>query len=186
MTMRLKREDSLLLVIDPQQKLLPAMQDPDRVLARTGALVTAADLFAIPKLITEHCPNQIGLLVDELRSRFAEEEIYVKYAFSATDHPEFMQKLRATGRRQIVIAGMETHVCVLQAALALRAEGFHVAIVDDAVTSRPAAQRDRELALIRMTQAGCVVTTTETTLFEWTKAPADPNFRAILAMVKGF
>jgi nicotinamidase-related amidase len=184
--MRLRREDSLLLVIDPQVKLAPAMQDSARVLARIDALVTAADLFAVPKLITEHCPNQIGRLVEPLRSRFTEDEIYVKSAFSATDHPEFMQRLRATSRRQIVIAGMETHVCVLQAALALRAEGFHVSIVDDAVASRPAAQRDRELALARMTNAGCVVTTTETVLFEWTQAPADPNFRAILAMVKSF
>jgi nicotinamidase-related amidase len=182
--MRLKREDSLLLVIDPQQKLVPAMKDPERVLARTDALVTAAGLFAVPKLITEHCPNQIGLLVEPLRGRFAEGEIYVKSAFSATDHPEFMQKVRASGRRQIVIAGMEAHVCVLQTVLGLVGEGCAVLVVGDAVGSRAPRLADRQFALERMARAGCTVAGTETVLFEWARAGDDPAFRDILALVR--
>lgn len=184
--MRLAREDSLLLVIDIQRKLAPAIQDHERVTARTGALVDAAALFDVAKLITEHCPRQIGPLVEPLRSRFAPDEIFEKTAFSATDHPEFVAKVRASGRRQIVMTGMETHVCVLQAALGLRREGLDVWIVDDAVGSRPAAQRDRELALARMAQAGCVIAGTETVLFEWTRYANDEAFRAVLALVKGF
>ena len=184
--MRLAREDSLLLVIDIQRKLAPAIQDHERVTARTEALVTAADLFGIPKLVTEHCPQQIGALVEPLRSRFRAGEIFEKTAFSATDHPEFVQLVRSTGRRQVVITGMETHVCVMQAALGLRAEGFDVWIADDAVGSRAAAQRDRELALTRMAHAGCVIAGTETVLFEWTRFATDERFRSILALVKGF
>ncbi|HET9023592.1 MAG TPA: isochorismatase family protein [Burkholderiaceae bacterium] len=184
--MRLTREDSLLLVIDIQRKLAPAIQGHERVTARTEALVTAADLFGIPKLITEHCPQQIGSLVEPLRSRFGTDEIFEKTAFAATDHPEFVQKVRATRRRQVVMTGMETHVCVLQAALGLRAEGLDVWIVDDAVGSRPAAQRDRDLALARMTHAGCNVAGTETVLFEWTKFATDERFRSMLALVKSF
>jgi nicotinamidase-related amidase len=184
--MRLAREHSLLLVIDIQRKLAPAIQDHERVTARTEALVSAADLFGIPKLITEHCPQQIGALVEPLRSRFGENEIFEKTAFSATDHPEFMLKVRATGRRQVVMTGMETHVCVMQAALGLRAAGLDVWIADDAVGSRPAAQRDRQRALERLSNAGCVVAGTETVLFEWTRHATDPNFRSILALVKSF
>jgi nicotinamidase-related amidase len=184
--MRLAREDSLLLVIDIQRKLAPAIQDHERVTARTEALVSAAALFGIPKLITEHCPQQIGTLVEPLRSRFSPNEIFEKAAFSATDHPEFVDKLRASGRRQVVMTGMETHVCVLQAALGLRAAGFDVWIVDDAVGSRPAAQRDRELALDRMSDAGCVIAGTETVLFEWTRYATDERFRSILSLVKSF
>jgi nicotinamidase-related amidase len=184
--MRLAREDSLLLVIDIQRKLAPAIQDHERVTARTEALVTAAEFFGVPKLVTEHCPQQIGALVEPLRSRFRDDEIFQKTAFSATDHPEFLEKLRATRRRQVVMTGMETHVCVLQAALGLRGAGFDVWIVDDAVGSRPAAQRDRELSLARMRHAGCVVATAETVLFEWTRFATDERFRAVLAMVKGF
>jgi nicotinamidase-related amidase len=184
--MRLVSEDSVLLVIDIQRKLAPAIQDHARLTARTELLVDAAGRFGIPKLITEHCPQQIGPLVEPLRSRFAPAEIFEKTAFAATDHPEFVERLRATGRRQVVMTGMEAHVCVLQAALGLVREGFSVWIVDDAVGSRPAAQRDRELALARMTHAGCVVTTTETALFEWTRFATDERFRAVLAMVKSF
>ena len=184
--MRLTREDSLLLVIDIQRKLAPAIQDHERVTARTDALVTASELFGVPKLITEHCPQQIGALVEPLRSRFRPNEIFEKTAFSATDHPEFLDKVRASGRRQIVMTGMETHVCVMQAALGLRGAGLDVWIVDDAVGSRAAAQRDRDLALARMANAGCVVAGTETVLFEWTKFATDGHFRSMLALVKGF
>jgi nicotinamidase-related amidase len=184
--MRLAREDSLLLVIDIQRKLAPAIQDHERVGARTDILVSAAELFGIPKLITEHCPQQIGALVEPLRSRFAESEIFQKTAFSATDHPEFMDRVRATGRSQVVMTGMETHVCVMQAALGLRAAGLEVCIVDDAVGSRPAAQRDRALALDRMANAGCLIAGTETVLFEWTRLATDERFRSILSLVKSF
>ncbi|MGZ8273894.1 MAG: isochorismatase family protein [Burkholderiaceae bacterium] len=184
--MRLDREDSLLLVIDIQRKLAPAIQDHERITARTDTLVSAAELFGIPKLITEHCPQQIGLLVEPLRSRFRVSEIFEKTAFSATDHPEFLDKVRASGRRRVVITGMETHVCVMQAALGLRADGLDVWIVDDAVGSRQAAQRDRALALNRMSNAGCVVAGTETVLFEWTRYANDERFRSILALVKSF
>lgn len=186
MIMRLAREDSLLLVIDIQRKLAPAIQDHERVTARTEALVTAADLFGVPKLITEHCPQQIGALVEPLRSRFRPDEIFEKTAFSATDHPAFLALVRASGRRQIVMTGMETHVCVMQAALGLRSAGFNVWIADDAVGSRAAARRDRDLALARMSDAGCVVAGTETVLFEWTRFATDERFRSILALVKSF
>lgn len=186
MNLRLAREDSLLLVIDIQRKLAPAIEHHERVTTRTEQLATAADMFGVPKLITEHCPNQIGFLVEPLRSRFRPEEIFEKNAFSATDHPEFLEKLRASGRGQVVMTGMETHVCVLQAALGLRQEGYDVWIVDDAVGSRPAARRDRELALARMASAGCVIATTETVFFEWTRFATDERFRAILALVKSF
>jgi nicotinamidase-related amidase len=184
--MRLKREDSLLLVIDIQRKLAPAIQDHERVTARTDALVTASELFGVPKLITEHCPQQIGALVEPLRSRFSPHEIFEKTAFAATDHPEFLDIVRASGRRQVVMTGMETHVCVMQAALGLRAAGLDVWIVDDAVGSRPAAQRDRQLALDRMSHAGCAIAGTETVLFEWTRFATDERFRAILSLVKSF
>lgn len=184
--MRLSRDDSLLLVIDIQRRLAPAIEGNDKVLARTEALVTAAELFGIPKMITEHCPQQIGMLVEPLRSRFAPDEIFEKTAFSATDHPQFIERLRARGRQQIVMTGMEAHVCVMQAALGLRHEGFDVTIAVDAVGSRAVARADREAALARMQNAGCVLAGTETVLFEWTQAGTDPNFRSILALVKTF
>jgi nicotinamidase-related amidase len=182
--MRVSRDDSLLLVIDIQRKLAPAIAGHEKVLARTEALVSAAELLGIPKLVTEHCPQQIGPLIEPLRSRFAADEIFEKTAFAATDHPQFIERVRASGRQQIVMTGMEAHVCVMQAALGLRAAGFDVCIVADAAGSRAAAQFDRELALSRMAAAGCWLAGTETVLFEWTGSGTDPNFRAILPIVK--
>jgi nicotinamidase-related amidase len=92
--------------------------------------------------------------------------------------------VQRTQRRAIVLTGMEAHVCVLQTALGLQQEGFHVFIVADAVGSRQARQLDRELALRRMEQAGCISVTTETVLFEWTEQGTDARFRDVLATVK--
>lgn len=144
----------------------------------------AARLFEIPRLLTEHCPNQIGAVIEPLRSQFSADEIFVKTAFSATDHAEFIDRVHATKRRQIVMTGMEAHVCVLQAALGLQQQGFHVFVVTDAIGSRGVRALDRDLALRRMEQAGCVLTTTETVLFEWTQQGTDARFRDVLALVK--
>jgi nicotinamidase-related amidase len=182
--MRLNRDDSVLLVIDIQHKLAPAIAGHADIIRRTEALLQAASLFGVARLLTEHCPNQIGAVIEPLRSRFAADEIFEKTAFGATDHPEFGERVQRTRRRQLVITGMEAHVCVLQAALGLQQQGFHVFVVADAIGSRGARALDRDLALRRMQQAGCVLTTTETVLFEWTQHGTDARFRDVLALVK--
>ncbi len=182
--MRLKRDDSVLLVIDIQQKLAPHIAGHHEIIRRTDALMRAAALFGVPRLLTEHCPNQIGAVIEPLRSQFEPGEIFEKTAFGATDHPEFVERVCATGRRQVVMTGMEAHVCVLQAALGLQQHGLQVFVVADAIGSRGVRAFDRELALRRMEQAGCALTTTETVLFEWTQRGIDERFRDVLAIVK--
>lgn len=182
--MRIKRDESALLVIDIQQRLAPHIAGHEDLIRRTTALMQAAALFGIPRLVTEHCPAQIGMVIEPLRSQFAADEIFEKTAFGATDHPAFAERVQRTNRRQIVITGMEAHVCVLQTALGLQQQGFHVFIVADAVGSRAARQLDRELALRRMEQTGCMLVTAETVLFEWTELGTDACFRDVLAMVK--
>lgn len=182
--MRVTRDQSLLLVIDIQSKLAPHILGHEALIRRTEALLAAAELFGVPKRVTEHCPNQIGPLIEPIRRRFAVDEIFEKTAFGAADHPQFVELLRNTGRRQIIITGMEAHVCVMQTALALREYGLEVIIAVDAVGSRQPAQTDCELALQRMAQAGCRLAGSETLLFEWTGSAIDPKFRDVLAIVK--
>lgn len=182
--MRIHRDDSLLLLVDIQSRLAPHVAGHEALIRRAHALLDAADLFGIPKLLTEHCPGQIGPVIEPLRSRFAQGEVFEKNHFGAADHPEFVDLLQANGMRQVVIAGMEAHVCVMQTALGLRGHGFEVIVAADAVGSREARQYDRELALRRMEQAGCVPAGTETVLFEWTGSGIDPRFRATLGIVK--
>jgi len=182
--MQITRDNSLLLVVDIQSKLAPHIADHETVIRRTDTLLAAAKLFVVPKLVTEHCPQQIGPVIEPLRAQFAADEIFVKTSFGATGHPGFIARVQATGRRTIVMAGMEAHVCVLQTALGLRAIGLNVCIVTDAVGSRGARRDDREHALQRMAQAGCLLAGTETVLYEWTGDATDPRFREVLKLVK--
>jgi len=181
---RLDRDRCVLLVVDIQERLAPHVHDHAGVIARSEALLAAARRFRIPCLATEHCAAQIGLLIPQLRERFAAGEIFAKTCFGATGHPEFATLVHEHGRAQIVVAGMEAHVCVLQTALGLAAAGYDVLVAGDAVGSRAARQVDREFALERLRRAGCTVAGTETVLFEWTRAGDDPAFRDVLALVK--
>ena len=181
---RLDRAQSLLLIVDIQERLAPHILHGEALIARSAALLAAARRFGIPAIVTEHCPEQIGGIVAELRKQFTAGEVFAKTRFGAADHPGFVARLEAQGRSQIVVAGMEAHVCVLQTVLGLAARGYAVTIIGDAVGSRAARQDDRRLALDRMRRAGALIAGTETVLFEWTQAGDDAAFRDILALVK--
>lgn len=181
---RLDRDRSLLLIVDIQERLAPHVRDADALIARSEALLAAAHLFRIPVLATEHCPDQIGPIVARLRERVGAERIYRKAYFAATEHAVFETLLRSDGRAQLVIVGMEAHVCVMQTVLGLAARGWEIFVVADAVGSRGARQTDRQLALDRMRAAGSTLVATETVLFEWTRSGDDPAFRDVLALVK--
>lgn len=181
---RLDRDRSALLVVDIQERLAPHVEHGDAIAVRAQALCSAAELFGVPSYLTEHCSDRLGPAVVPLRVRFDDSHIFGKTRFGALDHPEFAALLRACGRTQIVVAGMEAHVCVMQTVLGLAAHGYAPFVVADAVGSRPAHRLDREMALSRMHDAGAVLVGTETALFEWARAGDDPSFRDILALVK--
>ncbi len=182
--MRLERDDSLLLVVDLQQKLMPTIEGQVDLIRRTEALVQAAGWFGVPRLTTEHCAPQIGPIIEPLRSQFAARDIIPKAAFPATGEPAFMAALHGCGRRQVVVTGVEAHICVLQTVLGLREQGFHAFVVADAVGSRGARGDDRVWAMQRMQQAGAELVSTDTVLFEWTRRADDPHFRKVLGLVK--
>ncbi len=181
---RIDSDRSLLLVVDIQQRLVPHVHDHEGVIARAEALLAAATRLGIPRLATEHCPQQIGPLVAAITNRVEPREVFAKTRFGAMDHPEFEALLARCERRQIVVAGMEAHVCVMQTALGLVAAGYEVIVVGDAVGSRAERQSDRELALSRLRDAGCTIAGTETVLFEWIGSGDDAAFRDVLSIVK--
>ena len=181
---RLDRERSLLLIVDVQAQLAPHVADVDALVARTQALIAAARLFDVPVVATEHCADRIGPLVPALASHLRDGETFAKTRFSAGDHPEFLARVARTSRTQLVVVGMEAHVCVMQTALSLAAAGYELHAVADAIGSRTARQLDRAHALDRLRSAGSVLCGTETVLFEWTRAGDDAAFRAVLDLVK--
>lgn len=181
---RIARDRSVLLVVDIQARLAPHVLHHEALRARVRALIEAARRFAIPCLATEHCAEQIGPLVEDLRATLDPDEIFAKTRFGAADHPEFVAHLARTGRTQVIVAGMEAHVCVMQTSLGLVAAGYEVFAVADAIGARAARQADRRLALDRLRAAGCTLVGAETVLFEWTGAGDDAAFREILKLVK--
>lgn len=180
--MRLRREDSFLLVVDMQEKLVPHVAGHERVVARIAALVRAAKALGVPVFASEHCADRIGPTIATLRKAVGEDAIVQKVHFSCADEPGCVSRWEALGRRQVLVAGMEAHVCVMQTALGLLERDFQPFIVRDAVGSR--REEDREAALERLRAAGCGAATAEMAMFEWLHRADTPEFASILRIVK--
>lgn len=181
--MRLRRDASLLLVVDVQARLAPAVSGHERVVLRSVALLEAAKLLGVPAYASEHVPESIGTLVDALRDHVPAAHVLRKTHFSCADEPSLLMVLHGVRRRQVVLTGMETHVCVMQTALGLAARRFEVYVVRDAVGSR--REEDREAALARLAGDGVRIVTAEMAMFEWMHRADAPEFRELLRVVKG-
>jgi nicotinamidase-related amidase len=155
---------SLLLVVDVQEKLLPAMHDHARLLDNIVWLIRAAQKIGIPVAATEQYPKGLGRTAGPVRALLTGEAIAAKNHFSCVA-AQCLPALPGADRAQAVVAGVEAHVCVLQTALELVEEGKEVYVVADCVGSR--RELDRELALARMRQEGVRIVTREMALFEW-------------------
>jgi len=178
---RLRAGESVLLVIDVQERLLAQIPDAHGLVRDVGFLIDVAQLLGIPVRATEQYPRGLGPTAEELARRLAADRP-AKTAFSACGAPGVMNELRAAGRPSVVLAGMESHVCVLQTALDLLTAEFHVFLPVDAVSSR--FRIDHEAALRRLELAGAILTTTETTAFEWLGGAEHPQFKAISNLIK--
>ena len=180
-TERLCRSDqSVLVVIDIQNRLTAAM--PVKVLARiqrnVGSLIKAAALLQVPVLATEQYPKGLGSMEPSLVELLPEgSHRYEKTTFSCTGAPDFIHDLELLKRKQIILTGMETHVCVLQTALDLMQLGATVFVAADAVCSR---HRDNyEIGIQRMLAEGIIVSVTESILFEWLQDSKHESFKVI-------
>jgi len=174
--MLIKSEQSMLLLIDLQERLAPAIQDIDTVLRHNLWLLEIAQRLEIPVGATVQYPAGLGVTVAELGARLDPESIVEKIHFSAVADG-CLEQLPGFARRQIVLTGTEAHVCVLQTALGLRALGKEVFVVAEAVGSRRAD--DKELALARLRQEGCRIVSREMVAFEWLHKAGTDMFRQV-------
>lgn len=173
---------SLLLVIDIQEKLKPAMQRYEQVKKTAMQLAKAADLLAIPCLLTEQYKKGLGGTDLQLKQQFKYADYFDKTHFSACKEPEFLDRVAGYERPQIIVVGMEAHVCVLQTCLDLLANGYQVFLIADGVSSRNDLHRD--LAIDQLKQAGAVISCAESVIFQWGEVAATPVFKEILKLVK--
>jgi nicotinamidase-related amidase len=180
-----RSEDSVLLIVDIQERLTAAMAPAAReiVFRNTGILSQTAERLGIPVMLSEQYPKGLGYTEAEVFQRLGQgAQRFEKTSFSCCGAGELMAALRQAGRHQVVLAGMEAHVCVLQTALGLHSDGFEIYVVEDATCSRSPANRQN--ALQRLRQAGVVVTNTESVVFEWLKDSRHEHFRAISALLR--
>ncbi|MFM7208132.1 MAG: hydrolase [Planctomycetaceae bacterium] len=177
--MRLSAPRSMLCVVDVQERLVPAVLDGGLVVDRCRRLAEAARLLGVPTVVTEQYRKGLGGTVPELAGLLPAP--LEKLTFSCCGAEGFATAI-PTGVVQVVLCGLETHVCVTQTALDLLAEGYGVFVAVDAVSSRHAL--DRDVALRRLEAAGVVVTTTEAVLFEWCHTAAHPQFQAVRMLVR--
>ncbi len=175
----LEREKAALLVIDVQERINAVMADQSH-LPRIEVLVEACRGLEVPVIGSEQYPQGLGATVPSLTE--AVDEFAAKLTFSCFRDRELRIALESPERKQIVITGIETHVCVLQTALDLLAAGFRVFVPHDAVNSRRAT--DKEWALHRMANAGAIITSTESTLFELVERCDTSDFKTVAKLVK--
>lgn len=178
----LDRKDSLLLIIDEQEKLVKTL-DKDIVLARTSTLAKAAKIMEIPTILTEQYPKGLGHTVDLIKQSVSSDTpIIEKTAFSAVKEKGFLEKIKSYGKNQIVICGIETHICVHQSATDLVEAGFEVYVAKDACASRN--KYEFKLGIERMKANGAKISCVEIVIFEWLRSSKNPYFKQVQALIK--
>jgi len=178
----LSRAHSVLVVIDVQEKLLPHVHEHGRLLQRLGLLLSAARTLDIPVVLTEQYPKGLGPTVAAVRELTPGCDPLAKTDFSCVSAAGFLERLAALNRSQVVLAGIETHVCVGQTALELCGRGTWVTVVADATGSRRPV--DMEVAIKRFEASGVGVTTTEAVVFEWLRRAGTEEFKTIQQKLK--
>ena len=176
----MSRGDTALLVIDVQERLLPAIAGGPRVVWNIGRLADAAKILGLPIVATEQYPKGLGPTAAELAERLG--PIPAKLTFSAGGCGQFFADLRGRGIYKILVCGIEAHVCVAQTVLDLLADGWQVLVAVDAVGSR--FEIDLRTALGRMDSAGAALTTTEAAMFEWCQIAGTPEFKEISRLAR--
>ncbi len=177
---------SQLMVIDIQERLLPAVAEVDSVRDNAIRLLKAANRLKCPVLVSEQYPKGIGHTDPRVALELGPNcTIFEKLEFSAARDVAFLTEVtknRIAQRTQIIICGIEAHVCVLQTALDLKARGFEVFCVEDAMSSR--SLRSKDVAIARMRQCGIEIVTAEMVLFEWLGRAGTADFKALLPLIK--
>ena len=173
---------SALLLVDVQARLAPAIAGAQDCIERCRRLVLAARELAVPVLASEQYPKGLGHLVPELAALLESPEIFAKTHFSAAADPATAAALAGLGRDQVIVCGMEAHVCVLQTALGLQETGYRPAVIADAVGARDPANRERGLA--RLAANGVEIATSEMVMFEWLGQAGTDAFRAVLPLIR--
>lgn len=180
--MRILREETAAVLVDIQQRLVPAVEDGQGVVEAAAKLVKGLRILDVPIVVARQYPKGLGELAPELVDALGPHEPLDKLTFSVWDTEALAWQIGRLGRKTLLVFGVEAHVCVLQSVVDLIVAGHNVALVCDCVSSRHAY--DKEIALRRAAQEGALLTTSEAVLFELLRTAKADEFKAISALVK--
>lgn len=181
--MRIKAEESMALVIDFQERLVPVIQGKDELIQNTKILIKGLRTLQIPTLVTQQYSKGLGMTVSELTGIYGEEFHYEdKITFSCAEDEIIMRRIEESGRRNIIVCGIEAHICVLQTVIDLLAKGYQVILVEDCIGSR--RESDRFVGIKRAIAEGAIPATYESILFELTRVAKTDTFKQISNLIK--
>jgi nicotinamidase-related amidase len=175
-------DTTLLVVIDVQEKLLRVIHEKEKLVENLQKLIRGARVLEVPVIVTEQNPAGLGLTVPEIAQLMPQVKPVTKFSFSCCGEEGFLQELKALNRKQVLLTGIETHVCVYQTAVELVNAGYEVQIAADCVSSRTPFNRD--IGINRMSAAGASITSVETALFELLRVAKGDKFKEISRIVK--
>ena len=175
-------DNAVLVIVDVQGRLAQLMDDRETLYANLQRMVRGAKALELPILWAEQNPRGLGPTIPELTALLEDEQPISKMTFSCCGSPEFIADLAATGRRQVLLTGIEAHICVYNTAVDLLGRDYEVHLVEDAVGARVAS--NKSVGVRRMCAEGAVLSSTEMALFELIKTAEHPRFREIQAIVK--
>ncbi len=180
--MRINAKDCVFVQVDVQERLFPHIADNEELEKNLLILVKGLKLHEIPIIVNEQYKKGIGETIPSLKELTDDYPHFEKTTFSCCGNNDSLAAIKATGKNIVILAGIETHVCVLQTALDLLSEGLQPVLVTDCVNSRKA--KDKDMAIQRLIQAGVIPTTYESLLFELTENAKHPVFKEISKLVK--
>ena len=180
--MRIKREDCTGLIIDIQEKLYPVVAEKEAFLTNCKKLIEGLQVLGVPLVVTQQYSKGLGATLSEISSLLEPFNSIEKSSFSCLDEPTYVDYLEKSGKTNVLICGIESHVCVLQTAVDLREKGYQPIVISDCISSRQLSEK--QVALKRFDLEGIRVSTVESILFELTRSASSTEFKAISKLVK--
>lgn len=180
--MRIYASDTVALPVDYQERLVPAMHESAKIVEKTAMLIKGLRALEVPIVVSRQYPKGLGDIVPEIKEALGSYEPGDKLAFSTCGEPVLMDEIRLSGRKNVIVCGIEAHVCVLQSVIDLIQQGYNVVLVADCISSR--SPQDKKYAIKRAICEGAIITTAEAILFEMTEKAGTDTFKTISKLVK--
>jgi nicotinamidase-related amidase len=180
--MRIKRNDTAAVIIDVQEKLFPLIYEHDKLAKNMSILIQGLKLLGVPLLVTQQYTKGLGGTVPQVGEAIGKFDHIEKMAFSCCGDEGFMNEFKKLNKKNVLLAGIEAHVCVLQTTLDLLEAGYQPVVIEDCVSSR--FLNNKTVAIERMRQSGAIVSTFESILFELTEESGTELFKGIVKLVK--